>query len=632
MDIFAKNNFFTGCNYWASHAGIYMWRNWSAADVEQDLKLIAEYGMNVLRVFPLWPDFQPLTRFYGACGTKQEFGQNGGPLQNPVCMEPEMMKRFRFLCDTAEKNGIKLVVGLLTGWMSGRLFVPPALETKNVLKDPEAIQWEVRFVRYFVKEMKDHPAIAGWDLGNECNCMGHLDSAAEAWNWMNIIASAIRLEDRTRPIVSGMHSISTNFKDTWNLQDQGELMDVLTTHPYPLFTPECNHEPFNTMRNALHSSAESMLYADVAGKPCFPEEAGSLGPTVCSYERAARNVRMALFSCWANDLHGYLWWCGFDQSHLDFPPYDWTAIERELGLFRVDRSAKPAAVVMRDFAAFRKSLPFDLPARRVDAVCIAPEKEKGWVRCFGAFLLSRQAGFDIRFAGAEQPLPESDFYILPSVGGSSEISRKAWLALLDKVSAGASLLITSDGRGCLSTFREVTGVEIDARFQENCSFEFALKSHPEQMIRAVSAYRCMMTAQTAEVLAADSTGNPMMTVGKYGKGQIFYINLAVERMAVAELPGCFHGEELNPVYLLYREAMERAGIRRVVTKLLPGVGITEHPLDAHRTVCVAVNYEPEEAVCPLEISGVVKEVWNGAWENGTLRIGGNDGTVFVVEH
>ena len=103
-------------------------------------------------------------------------------------------------------------------------------------------------------------------------------------------------------------------------------------------------------------------------------------------------------------------------------------------------------------------------------------------------------------------------------------------------------------------------------------------------------------------------------------------------MAVAEMPGCFHGEALNPVYLLYREAMERAGIRRAVTKLLPGVGITEHPLDAHRTVCVAVNYEPEEAVCPLEVSGVVKEVWNGAWENGTLRIGGNDGTVFVVEH
>ena len=191
------------------------------------------------------------------------------------------------------------------------------------------------------------------------------------------------------------------------------------------------------MRNALHSSAESMLYADVAGKPCFPEEAGSLGPTVCSYERAARNLRMALFSCWANDLHGYLWWCGFDQSHLDFPPYDWTAIERELGLFRIDRSAKPTAVVMRDFTAFRKSLPFELPARRIDAVCVAPEKEKGWVRCFGAFLLSRQAGFDIRFAGAEQPLPESDFYILPSVGGSSEISRKEWLALLDKVSAGA---------------------------------------------------------------------------------------------------------------------------------------------------------------------------------------------------
>ena len=63
MNIFEKNDFFTGCNYWASHAGIYMWRNWSAADVERDLELLAAHNMNVLRVFPLWPDFQPLTRF-----------------------------------------------------------------------------------------------------------------------------------------------------------------------------------------------------------------------------------------------------------------------------------------------------------------------------------------------------------------------------------------------------------------------------------------------------------------------------------------------------------------------------------------------------------------------------------------
>ena len=27
-DIFASGKFFTGCNYWAGHAGMMMWRDW----------------------------------------------------------------------------------------------------------------------------------------------------------------------------------------------------------------------------------------------------------------------------------------------------------------------------------------------------------------------------------------------------------------------------------------------------------------------------------------------------------------------------------------------------------------------------------------------------------------------------
>ena len=88
----------------------------------------------------------------------------------------------------------------------------------------------------------------------------------------------------------------------------------------------------------------------------------------------------------------------------------------------------------------------------------------------------------------------------------------------------------------------------------------------------------------------------MMTAASFGKGQIFFVNLPLEQQSV-ENGGCFHGENLNPLYLLYREAAERAGIRRLVKTELPGVGITEHPLENGKTVCVAINYEPEEAIC-----------------------------------
>ena len=104
-----------GCNYWASHAGVYMWRNWNPRQVESDLDDLAGCGMTILRVFPLWPDFQPLTAKYGGGQSFVEWAQKDGPLQNAAAVDDEMLCRFRFLCDAAEKRGLKLVVGLITG-------------------------------------------------------------------------------------------------------------------------------------------------------------------------------------------------------------------------------------------------------------------------------------------------------------------------------------------------------------------------------------------------------------------------------------------------------------------------------------------------------------------------------------
>jgi hypothetical protein len=39
-----------------------------------------------------------------------------------------MLDRFRTLADLADAQGLTLIIGLITGWMSGRLFVPAGLE------------------------------------------------------------------------------------------------------------------------------------------------------------------------------------------------------------------------------------------------------------------------------------------------------------------------------------------------------------------------------------------------------------------------------------------------------------------------------------------------------------------------
>jgi hypothetical protein len=281
---------------------MYMWRNWDAAQVEKDVAVLKAEGVDVMRVFPLWPDFQPLTALLGVNGDLREMAQRDRSLMNEAGVDEEMMRRFRFLCDVARKNDIKLVVGLLTGWMSGRFFAPPALESCNVITDPEAIMWEVRFVRHFVREMKDHPAIGAWDLGNECNCMGQVETPAAAWNWLNSIAAAIRAEDASRPVVSGMHGCSTSASRPWNLSHLGELMDVLTTHPYPLWTPNCNFEPLNSLRNGCHAPCETTLYSDLTRHVGIVEEAGSLGPCVASERVAADMMRMQLEQGYRNKV------------------------------------------------------------------------------------------------------------------------------------------------------------------------------------------------------------------------------------------------------------------------------------------------------------------------------------------
>ena len=191
-----SGKFLIGCNYWGSHAGTHTWRDWRPEVIADDLRLLEEAGVQVIRVFPLWPDFQPLTQLYQCMGEPVEmrFGEQLLPddeLGN-AGMSLSAMEHFRFLCDEAEKRHIQVLVGIVTGWMSGRWFVPVPFETKNVLTDPVVLQWELRFVKTFVRYFKDHPAIKGWDLGNECNCLARLNSPQQAYVWTSLIVDAIR--------------------------------------------------------------------------------------------------------------------------------------------------------------------------------------------------------------------------------------------------------------------------------------------------------------------------------------------------------------------------------------------------------------------------------------------------------
>jgi hypothetical protein len=630
----ATGTFTTGCNYLASHAGTAMWRDWRPDVVADDLRQLAsEAGVQVIRVFPIWPDFQPIHALRAVMGHRVEmrFEEESLPRDGlgAAGISERMMGRFGVLLDLAAERNLRVVVSLLTGWLSGRLLAPAGLEALNLLTDPVALTWEIRFVKAFVRHFADHLAIAAWELGNECNCLAPADRE-HAFTWAATIANAVRAADPSRLVVSGMHSLAVA-GDTgpWTIADQAESCDVLTTHPYPLFTPYCALDPIDEIRNGLHAAAESRLYADIGGRPCFVEEVGTLGPSTCSEEVAAGYAWMSLVSAAAHDCRGYLWWCAYDQDHLPQAPYDWTDLERELGLFRADRSAKPIVAAFRRFRDFASAVP-RLPAPTPDAVCVLGDGPNDqWGIAQATFVLATQAGFDIGFRHRGQDLPQSGLFLLPSISGHGALRGHEMSELLERVERGAALYVSADEL-VVTALAARTGMRVVRRSRRSAPARFTTEFTGDTELTCDATWRYEMTTTGAEVLGRELDGNPCLSVVDHGAGRIFLSTLPLESAAVAR-SGAFHGEAAPPLWRVYQAIAADQVSARVLRKTDPRLGITEHHLAPSERLAVLINYSPSAdafAVTPAQGWSLDGVPWGAVRERPAGRliadIPGND--------
>lgn len=607
-DIFETGKFFVGCNYWASHAGTFMWRNWDAEQVDRDLAKLEEGGLTVLRVFPLWPDFQPLKRMYGVCGKIKEMrlGEEAMPFteEGKCGIDPVMADRFAEFCDIAEKHHMKLIVGLITGWMSGRLHMPDGLGGLDPLTNPTAVKWEIKFVRYMVRRFKDHPAIGAWDLGNECNCMGDVREDS-AFVWASIITNTVRSEDRDHVVVSGMHGLKPE-GHAWTPADQGEILDILCTHPYPQFTAYCNIDPFGSMRSVLHATAESVYFGTMGGKPCFVEEAGNLGPMIASDEKSGDYMRASVFSAWAHDLRGYTWWCAHDQTELPQAPYDWHPMERELGLIRNDGTKKPDLIEMKKFADFvNNDFPYEkLPSRIVDAVCVITKAQDHWGVAFGTFMLAKQAGLDVEFAWCEDKIPESRVYMLPSVCGGASLPKRLTDELMRRVERGATLYVSIND-ALIAEFDKLTGLKVVTRSRACGDTQFTIDG---ETMRILKPFTTIYENAGAEVLLADDGGTPLVTEKRHGAGRVVFVSAPIELNAATHTGVVRDGREVPYIEAFdFWKIYELASLRdpaKVASCAIPTIGLTEHIVSEKERIVTVLNHTPDaKSAASVTLSG-----------------------------
>lgn len=601
--------FMIGCNYWASNAGTEMWCDWDENAVREDIRILSENGVRYLRVFPTWRDFQPIFPVYeGGMRVREYWLEGNRKPTNPYYIDDVMQERFSIFCDICEEYDMKLIVAILTGFMSGRMLIPAALYDKNLFTDHTALYFEEKFIKGIVSMNKHRSCIHAWETGNECNTMSGLQSRFSAEVWTAFVVNAVKACDPTRPFYAGMHGLKADRGENqvcWTIKGQAEFCDMLTTHPYPLWVEHSYKGRFAQMRRGIQATAQTKYYADLSGKPCLVEEIGTMGPAFGDDETVKDYVRVALLSNWAHGASGFIWWCGCEQVELNFPPYSWNQAETELGLIGQDRLAKPQLVEMGRLAKLIKDLPFTLPAAKEDAVCILTKDQNHWGVAYMTYLLAKQAGLTLRFAYCDDELPASDLYLVPSSRFVKVMDKENYLALKKKAAEGATVYISNES-GTWEKFGEFTGMKVkdSGEFSDVGEVTFCGDTIPFSRKVRYENY-----SVGAEILANDSLGYPAISKNTYGKGTVYYVNFPLESQLI-EKDGPIEG---TTYYTLYKNLFWDVIERHEVRTENPYIGVSIHPEDDQSAYCVLINYteSPQRPELIFRDGVTVEEVYYG---------------------
>lgn len=623
------NDFFIGINYWDSVHATEMWKYFDDTIIEEDFRVLKEAGIEVLRVFPRWSDFQPLTAAY-TTGRIYEMQIEGKPLPDTEAgqagVSEEMCRNFDRFCDLAEQYELNLMVGIITGQMSFGLFVPSALEGRDPLTDPLSIRWQIRFARYFVQRFKSKRAIIGWDLGNEPNCLGAGDEH-EFYNWMNNIANTIRVSDPSRPVISGLATINNISTGRACYKDVAEICDFNTTHPYAIF--DSPTEPLASTIPMLNPAFYSKLAEDIAGTPTFPQEFGAIGYLTCTETEEAEFYRAAMLASIAYCCHGGMYWCAFDQGELDFAPYNWNNIGSQYGFFREDRSAKEIVKANLQLQDFIKQLPSDFTPPVTNAVVLVEREDLGNLipKLRTTFALAKRAGIDVTFCSALDPIPDASLYLFPSVSSPKAITKTRLNELLEKVKEGATLYLSLD-TALFREIPEITGVCSHARYLRNKITEMILD---DAVLPLESKTTYHLEPKTAESIASDSNGEPVFFRNRYGKGFVFFTQFPVEKM-LQNRPGFFYEEEVPPYEKLYKQLLSEVSPKRIAQTDNHFILLTEHIVDETKRYLFAINFSDKEQTTTLKLpkENRISVIWGTKYANDTITLKAGDGILLVA--
>ncbi|MFC9612694.1 glycosyl hydrolase [Streptomyces sp. NPDC056938] len=329
-----------GANYTPSQGWFHHWLDFDLDAVRADLDAIAALGLDHVRVFPLWPVFQP----------------------NRSLIRPRAVEQLVALADAAGERGLDVNVDGLQGHLSSFDFLPAWTQTwhrRNIFTDPDVVSAQEDYLRTLASALADRPNFLGMTIGNEIAQFAagppHPDpdriTPEQAGSWLERVLAAC---EEGAP---GLPHLHAEYDASWYQDDQpftpahaARLGAMTAVHSW-VFNGTAQRHGRNgtaTSGHAAYLVELSKAWALDARRPVWLQEVGApqpLIPAEYAAEFTEATVEAAL-DC--PDLWGVTWWCSHDVSRdlADFPE-----LEYSLGLLTNDGEVKPAGKSVSAIAA-----------------------------------------------------------------------------------------------------------------------------------------------------------------------------------------------------------------------------------------------------------------------------------------
>jgi endo-1,4-beta-mannosidase len=338
------------------------WADFDRSEVAADFARITASGLDSVRLFLAWEDFQP---------TRHE-------------VDKQMLDRLVTVAELAARAGLGIVPTLFTGHMSGVNWVPgwalggsqrderfrvvsggtvSQAGLRNWYADEEIARAQELLAGEAAAALAGHDALWAWDLGNEnSNCVVP-PSRSSARRWLERITTAIRAADQTALVTVGLHMEDLENDRRLGPSEASEACDLLSMHGYPIYAtwadgPTDEHLlPFLAHITGWLGNGREVLFSEF-GLPTYRGDDDDADRTrrrsaslLVEEQAAAAYTGRALAALRGAGCAAAMLWCytDYDPAIWAKPPLDLALHERSFGLWRSDGSPKPAVAAVHAF-------------------------------------------------------------------------------------------------------------------------------------------------------------------------------------------------------------------------------------------------------------------------------------------